>query len=278
METNNGHENFNIQPSEESAELVQELSHTDKIVGIFTEPSATFKSISLFPQRLIDWLLPVVLLLILVSLSVLVSMTNPVLRADAKKMRYEATEKQIDALVKSGTLTQEQAKEQMEKTEKSLEMMDSPVAQIFSGVSILVFGLIFFFIISGVYFILAKYVLRGNGVYKSVLVASGMTSYISMIQVVLITILSMVTDKWYRDFSIGSFMGLGKEDIAGYLLSKIDPINIWAYVILGIGLAKLFKSEDTRKYIVMVFSLWIGWSLVSFFIAKAIPFLSFLNS
>ncbi|MHC1739238.1 MAG: YIP1 family protein [Ignavibacteriaceae bacterium] len=278
MESNNGHENNNILPSEETAELVQELSHTDKIVGIFTEPAATFKSMSLFPLRLIDWLLPVVLLLILVSLSVLVSMTNPILRSEAKKMRYEAAEKQIDAMVKSGTLTEEQASEQMKTTEKSLEMMDSPTAQIFSGVSILVFGLIFFFIICGAYFVLAKFVLRGNGVYKSVLVASGMTSYISMIQVVLITIMSMLTDKWYRDLSIGSFMGFGKEDIAGYLLAKIDPINIWAYVILGIGLAKLFKSEETRKYIIMVFALWIGWSLIAFFIAKAVPFLSFLNS
>jgi len=276
METQNDTENNDSQLAEVIPEQVQELSHTDKIVGIFTEPTATYKSISLFPLRTIDWLLPVVLLLVIVSLSVFVSMTNPILRAESKKIRYEATEKQLDAMVKSGTLTEEQASEQMKAAERNLELMSSPTAQIFASISIIVFGLIFFFVISLVYFALSKYVLHGNGGYKSVLVASGMTSYISMIQVVLVTILSLVTNSWYKDLSIGSFMGMGKEELLGFTLSKLDPITIWAYVILGIGLAKLFKSEETKKYIIMVFALWIGWSIIAFILAKTIPFLSFL--
>lgn len=45
---------------------------------------------------------------------------------------------------------------------------------------------------------------------------------------------------------------------------------------MGIGLAKLFKSENTRKYIILVFAIWLGWSIISFLLAKNVPFLSFL--
>lgn len=216
----------NNEINEQTGEQLQELSHSDKIVGIFTEPLATFKSISLFPLRTIDWLLPVLLLYILVSLSAIVSMTNPLLKAESKKMRYEASEKQIESMVKSGALTEEQANEQMKVIDKNMDQIFSPTAQIFSTVSILVFGFIFFFIISSVYYVFSKFVLRGEGSYKSVLVASGMVSYISMVQVFLITVLSMLTDTWYKDLSIGTFMGTGKEDLGGLLLSKIDPISI----------------------------------------------------
>jgi len=35
----------------------------------------------------------------------------------------------------------------------------------------------------------------------------------------------------------------------------------------------MFKSEDTGKYFAMVFGLWIGVSIIWYFIVQAVPFL-----
>ncbi|HSP88840.1 MAG TPA: hypothetical protein VLN45_11945, partial [Ignavibacteriaceae bacterium] len=45
----------------------EELSHTDKMIGIFSEPSATYEKIARFPVRTIDWLMPFLLLLFIIS-------------------------------------------------------------------------------------------------------------------------------------------------------------------------------------------------------------------
>ena len=50
----NNHDSAEIESEED------ELSHTDKLAGLFTEPSSTFQSIAKFPPKVIDWLLVVV--------------------------------------------------------------------------------------------------------------------------------------------------------------------------------------------------------------------------
>jgi hypothetical protein len=72
-------------------------------------------------------------------------------------------------------------------------------------------------------------------------------------------------------------MGVDKATILGWLLAKLDPFSIWAYFVLSIGLAKMFKSQATGKYFIMVFGLWIVGGLLVWYVAKAVPFLSFLN-
>ena len=46
---------------ESETPIEPELSHTDKMIGIFTEPSNTYEATSKFPPRTIDWFLPVAL-------------------------------------------------------------------------------------------------------------------------------------------------------------------------------------------------------------------------
>jgi hypothetical protein len=80
-----------------------------------------------------------------------------------------------------------------------------------------------------------------------------------------------------RDISLASLMDLDKSSIVGWLVAKVDPLSIWAYAVLSIGLAKMFKSDSLVKYFVMVFGLWVVGGLLIWFVAKAVPFLSFLN-
>jgi hypothetical protein len=225
-----------------------------------------------------DWLLPFLLLLITVIISNFVMMSDPQIKSEVTKKQLETIEKNLAEMIKEGKMTKEQAEQQMEMIEQRMEEFGSgSTGLIIQAISILVMGFIMFFIVCGVYFLLAKFVLKGDGGYSSVLVASGLTSYISIIQVVLATILSILLGTLIRDTSVGSLMSVNKEEFTGFLLSKLDVISIWTYLVVSIGLSRMLKSSDTKKYAILVFGLWIIWSIIVFFVSKSVPFLQNLG-
>lgn len=260
----------------ESISTEQELSHSDKMIGIITSPSDTFEKIAKFPPKTSDWFIPVLILCIVVALTQILVMTNPEIAFQAKQKQMEAIQKNFDEAVASGRMTRQQADEQMDVISERMGSMGA-ITYVFQTLGIFLVIFIFFFIICGIYFLLSKFALKGEGTYASALVADGLISYIGIIHIILAAILSLAFGRLMREVSLASLMDIDKSTIAGWLLAKVDPLSIWAYSVLSIGLAKMFKSQSTGKYFVMVFGLWIVGGLLLWFIAKTVPFLSFLN-
>lgn len=253
---------------EESQE--QELSHSDKMIGVFTEPTATFAKTAQFPPKTVDWFLPVLILLVLVVLSRILVMGNEEIAYQAKQKMRESITKALEPSVTSGQMTQEQADQAVET---QVAGATGTTGMIIQSVSIPIVGFIFFFIMSGIYFLFAKFVLKGDGGYSSAMVANGLTAYIGMIQIILTALLSLLMGKLLTDLSVGSFLESDKSTIVGFILGKLDVISIWSYAVLGIGLAKMFKSDNVKKYMITIFAIWILGSLLFFVLAKYVPFL-----
>ncbi|MDR3668054.1 MAG: hypothetical protein P4L35_14530 [Ignavibacteriaceae bacterium] len=260
-------ETFNQEIQEDT-----ELGHSDKIIGLFSEPNLTFQKMSGYPARTIDWLLPLTLLLCMIVLSRVLIMQNPDLAFQVKQQQKEGMEKTLDTQLEKKQITAEQKEERLNQ---GIENMNRPIFQFLGYIGIIIGGFIIFFIISGVYFLIAKFVLKGQGTYAFALVAHGMTGYIGVIQIILATILSYILGRLLNDISIASLINSDKTTITGYILSKLDVIFIWSFLILSIAYAKLFKSLSTGKYYGMVFGLWIAWSVFSFWLGKVIPWLNF---
>ena len=79
------------------------------------------------------------------------------------------------------------------------------------------------------------------------------------------------------DTSVAAFMDSDRMTYAGFFLAKLDVFSIWVYIVLAIGLAKMFKSQSTGKYYYTLFGIWIIGGLILFWIAQAVPFLSFFT-
>jgi uncharacterized membrane protein YgcG len=261
--------NETIIPTEENTENGGELSHSDKMIGVFTEPSKTFSITSKFPPRTKDWLIPVILLFFIAALMRIIAMTNEEVYFEAKQKGIERIEKMVD----SGTLTREQGDEAITKVDEQMAFMNKPVGWVITIATSIIFGTIVLVIIVGIYYLFVRFLLKGEGSFKSALVANGLTIYISILQMILAGILTMLLGKMIMDTSLASLLGSDKMTIVGWLLSKIDPITIWVYVVLSIALAKMFKSETTGKYYVLVFGIWLIGTFILFQLAQAIPFL-----
>ncbi len=79
----------------------QELSHSDKMIGVFTEPSNTFEAIAKFPVRSIDWVLPVVIVFILIGLMRSLAMLNEEVALQTRQAQIEM----FDKMVSEGKMT-----------------------------------------------------------------------------------------------------------------------------------------------------------------------------
>ena len=264
--------NETITPNDSSEEMSGgngELSHSDKMIGVFTEPSRTFSITSKFPPRTKDWVIPVLLLFFVAALIRIIALTNEEVYFETKKKEIE----QIEKMVESGMLSNEQGEEQINSVDQRLEFMNGPIGWVITIATTLIFGFIVFIIIVGIYFLLIKFLLKGDGTFSSALVANGLTAYISILQIIIAGILTMLLGKMFMDTSLASLMGSDKMTLTGWIFAKIDPISIWVYIVLSIGFARMFKSESTGKYYGLVFGVWLIGMFILFQLAQAIPFL-----
>ena len=263
--------------STEIEEEEEELNHTDKLVGVITEPANTFSEMSKFPAQTIDWIVPLLVFILFVSLSTIIMQTNPIIKHAMIEKQMEAIEKNMNEAVKTGRMTQEQVDSQMESMRERIAG-GGMIILIPQVVGIFIVTFIIFFAVTGYFFALSKFGLKGEGTYKDGMVAYGLPLYIAAIQVIINLILAMLMDKMVTDTSIATLMDTDKTQLAGFFLSKVDPLSIWFYAVVGVGFAKMFKSDNIGKYMGMVIASWLIFSLIFFYIGKAVPMLNFAGA
>ena len=163
------------QNPEQENELGEEekFGHSDSIVGLFTEPAATFQKMAMYPPKTIDWLIPAVLLVIVAIFSNYLMFSNAQIKYSMIEKQMTKIEKNFQELVDKGTITAQAADEQLESIRESMEKNVggfSPMMIIGAMVSVF----LKFFIVAGVFFIFARFVLKGQGNYSLSMVALGL--------------------------------------------------------------------------------------------------------
>ncbi|MGA7720622.1 MAG: YIP1 family protein [Ignavibacteriaceae bacterium] len=255
----------------------EELNHSDKMIGIITEPSSTFDKIAKFPLKTIDWLLPAILLFLVICITQVVINSNKAIHSQIVDKQLTKIEAGFDKAVASGKMTADEKAKQMDAIQDRMEAY-GPIQIIFTFVGVFIGGFIMFFIMCGIYYLFVKFALKGDGNYNSVLVVRGLTFYIGILNIVVATILTFAFGRMVQDVSVASFLDSDRSSITGFIFAKLDVIGIWGYIVLSIGLAKLFKSSSTLKYYLTVFGIWILGGLLFFLLAKAVPFLSYFGA
>lgn len=259
----------------EDAQEELELSHTDKLVGVFAEPQPMFSKIAKFPAKTSDWLIPVFVVIVVAILSQFVMLSNPEIKQQQQDKMMERIEKQFDEAVEKGQMTRDQADQQLETMQDN---MSSGAGGIFQTIGIVVgipVGMfIVFFVVTGFFFAVSKFGLKGEGAYKDVMVAYGLPMYISVIEIIISVIAALAMGKLMTGLSAADLVGMDKATTTGFLLSKANPLSIWYYIVFGIGLAKMNKSDDVKKYVIAVVAIWLGFSILFHFLTKAVPFLA----
>ncbi len=264
------------EPIEEIIEEEEELGITDKMVSVLTEPGELFSSLSKLPVKTMDWVLPLLLVIVAIIAMQFITNSNPEIKANMVEKQMERFEENFQEQVDKGQMTQEQADRQLDTIQEQMEQGGS-IALIFGSIGAFIVVFLMFFIVSGVFLLLSKFALGGNGDYKASMLAYGLPQYIVVIQIIIMIVSAIVFSKMFEDTSIGSYMGIEKDGMLGWLMHKLDPFSLWFYSVVGIAYAKMFKSDNTMKYVISILGMWIGFTLLIYFAAQAFPFLKWFG-
>lgn len=265
------------QSNPELNEVPQEAApnHSDNIVGLFLEPAKTFDKMSYFPAKTIDWLVPTLLIIVVAIFANFVMFSNAQIKYSMIEKQMEKISKNFNEMVEKGQMPAEVADEQLEKIR---ENMDKNIGG-FSPMQIIGTFIVIFlklFIVAGIFFMFFKLFYKGAGNYQSALVALGLPTYVTVIQVIVMVLAALLMKKMFSGLSIADFLDIDKGTYKGYILSYLDPFAIWFYALVSIGFGKLFKINMSKSYLT-IFGLWIGFTMLLFILAQYIPFLKFFG-
>jgi hypothetical protein len=257
-----------IQPEQPKQEM-EELSHTDKIVGVISEPTNLFSKLAFLNTKVTDWLLPLLAMIVVAIIATFIYMSNPEIKLEMQQQQEKAMREQFDKMVESGQMTQQQADEQLDRTS---EMMNNPVfIYLFPSIGIVVMSLIWFFVFTTIGFLISKFAFKGDGGFTQAMSALGLPLYISVLQSIILIIVGMIMGKMLTGLSPASLTGMDVKTLPGFLLSRLDVFSIWFYAVVGIAFAKMFKSENTMKYVIASLGVWLVFMFIIFGLGQVSP-------
>ncbi len=264
-------QNIPEQPVNEGFEETQEreeLSVTDAITGVFTEPGETFAEIKNYPKKNY-WILPIIILVVISIASAFMVTHDEELYSQIKDKQTKAAKERFDEAVKSGSMTREQANDQMDKMDKGFNK-SNPIFLVFTIAGPIVSTFIIFFFRGAVFFVVLK-IFKGTAGFMSILSVLGLASIIDSLQTIIDTVLAIIMGRLQAN--IGPLLLVTSESVGENMykfLAHLDVFNFWFFAIVATGLAKVSGLKNSQTMPV-VFGLWLIWICLTSFMK--LPFM-----
>lgn len=242
---------------------VRPMSFTDKMIGVYSSPGEVFDNVRLTGKTTSNWLVPMVIfILVAVGLSQLV-LSNASLNDQLGTMISKRFEKQISEQIAQGKITPEQA----EQARGSYETFAKPGSMWFTisqigGIAIMT--PVALFVLSLVYWLIGKTAMSAQSTYGKVVEVVGLTFFISIAEQIFTTLLMVMLDNIHATPSaaLAVLAQFDPEDKLHLVLAKLNVFTFWDLSVVSIGLSHLFQ-RDLPKVLVLVFALWVLWSVVT---------------
>jgi hypothetical protein len=225
----------------EEATKSNEMSVTNKIVGIFTSPREAFVSINQNPSWLIPFIIGLVFFFIFQYATIDIQMSDQIAKIEARDLPAE----QVDA-----------ARSQMQGPIKYLGFVFGPIAII-----------IIWAIYAGCFLLLGNWMIGGDTNFKKMFSIVSWSSLVGIISLILITYLAVSKGTMHGIAMDLSLLlptpAIGAEPGLLYLiLSKMDFFVIWQVILWIIGLSVTYNTT-TKKAAPPILILWGLWIVVS---------------
>lgn len=225
------------------------------IMNVFSSPGDAFSGLRESESKASYWLIPLILLIVLASVSSYLIFTNETLKTQALEAQTQAIQKQVD----QGKMTQEQAdqaKSRMENMGGMLIAIGIVGSAIF--LSVMVFG-------AGLVLWLAgKFALKSTAGYSKHLELYGISSWIGILGGVVSLLMIVGLNSMYATPSaaLAVYASFDPLNTTHKLLSALNIFSIWQVIVVGMGLSKLSDKPSTTG-IGIAFVLWVVWVAVS---------------
>jgi len=243
------------------AEEVKPMSFSDKLVGVFASPSELYDNVRQTPPTSSNWVIPTLILVVVGVIMAYLITSNPTLSDQMKRMASEQMERGLQKQLAAGKMTQEQANQARDQ----MSGMGATGSLIFTYASA-VLGPFFALFLGGlVFWLLGKGVMKATSPYMKVVEVVGLTFFIGTLESVVTTILAIGMNSIFASPSLALLISdFSIENKMHLLAASINVFTFWTLTVTGIGLARLFQ-KDVPKVLVLVFALWVLWTLFKVF-------------
>jgi hypothetical protein len=243
------------------AEEVKPMSLSDKLVGVFASPSELYENVRQTPPTSGNWVIPTLILVVVGVIMAYLITSNPTLSDQMKRMASEQMEKGLAKRLAEGKITQEQANQARDQ----MSGMGATGTLIFTYVTA-VLGPFFALFLGGlVFWLLGKGVMKATAPYMKVVEVVGLTFFIATVESVVTTMLAIGMNSMFASPSLALLISdFSIENKMHLLAASINVFTFWTLTVTSIGLSRLFQ-KDLPKVLVLVFALWVLWTLFKVF-------------
>ena len=235
------------------------ISKTDALIGVITEPSATYQDIARTEGKNY-WILPILISVAIGLITSFIFMSNNELKSSVMDKQRQKMENQMNEKVSKGEMS---AADKDKAIEQSSKFMD-PNGMFFKliGYGGALVGPFLLLFIPSIFYLIGLKIFKADFVFSNVLNVVGLAYIIYAVGTLIGMVLSVV---------MGNMVTAGlslvlKEDMVGpklfQVVSKLDLFSIWEHIVITIGLSKIGKIEMMKSGII-VFGIWIVWILLS---------------
>lgn len=245
----------------QATDQAKPMSLSDKLVGVFSSPSDLYDNVRQTPPTSSNWVIPTLILVVVGVIMAYLISSNPTLSDQMKRIASEQMEKGLQKQLAAGKITQEQAnqaRDQMSGIGGASTVIFTYVAAVLGPFFGLFLGSLFFWL-------LGKTVMKVTSPYMKVVEVVGLTFFIGTVESVVTTILAIGMNSMFASPSLAVFISdFSVENRMHLLAASVNVFTFWTLAVTGIGLARLFQ-KDTPKVLVLVFALWVLWTLFKVF-------------
>ncbi len=228
------------------------------IMNVFSSPGEAFLGLRESESRATLWLIPLILLIVLASVSSTIMFTNETLKGQILESRDRAVQKQVD----EGKMTQEQA----DQAKSQMENMGSMFIAIGIVGSVVVLSVMMFGAGLALWLV-DKLALKSTAGYGKHLELYGISSWIGLFGgiVTLLMIVGLNTLYASPSAALAVYSSFDPMNTTHKILAAINIFSIWQAIVLGIGISKL-SDKPSSTGIGVVTGLWVVWVLIQVFL------------
>lgn len=251
----------------EIIEPIEDISQSDALTGLITEPAETFEEIKKASKQNY-WILPIIILIVITIAGRFLIMNDQELSSEIKTQTVDKMRKNMQEKVKEGKMSQEQMDQAMERMEQGF----SGKGAMFIVFSIIgpVFAIFIFFFVRCLIVWGSLKIFKGTAAFTQIMSVLGLASIITAIQMIVNTVLAIFTGHINANLGAGLIIKSEMMTTTGSLAGHLDLLTFWYLIVAGTGLARVSNLKSSVT-ISVLFGLWIIWVLATSFLP--IPFM-----
>ena len=203
-----------------------------RLMNVVASPGEVFEEVKATRATAANWVVPTILASIIGIAFTLVMFSQPKIQRQIREQQEKAFEEQV----KAGKMTQQQADQAMEMTQK----FTGPMMKVIGSVSAVFMSFWLVFWRALVLWLIARLLLKVEIHYMKAVEVSALSSMILVLGGIVALLLMVIFGKMFASASLALLVS--EFDIKNkmhFLLGAVNLFNIWFVAVMGLGLARL---------------------------------------